>query len=510
MSRLEDPKCPSGGYLSLYTYLSRWWNIANAPHEIQLHDRSIRKAVYVAADVRRVTDTWTYTADGPSANMQDAFVTFHRNALSYLKDFNPNEPPYQLSLDLAENKKFELKDQVPAVRVACLEHQPLSLEDGPLRLAFPKLDQFAPYRGGGESEIVSDVTNGVRDYLSAGDLAATSGRGVTLVSHAPSLLTIPLDITAGDASSLGLLLLKQINGEGKNIAPLTCTVDARWANATSVIEAGPNGILGHGFLNDRSRNVTQLCGRTFRFNLWFDLLSPRVSDPSLLHTTGANPIDYYPEYTQSYPALLDRILGIYPFPGNTSKNTACRESAPTANATPGVCYQHGKTEIGEHNIGRTSADLGSKWQTCQNLFETTGLRRPKLDGDDDAGMVFGYAMTPQNWFDYVAIILLLTHVFLAFAHTIWSLWRGETSEAWDTIPELVALSQQSPPAPAPLLDNTCAGARSMRTMGHVVRVEPSSKPPDEAVMDTLHLTFRKSLEKRMQDSIPKVEAEYSG
>ena len=38
-SRLEDPKCPSGGYLSLYTYLSRWWNFANAPHEIQLHDR---------------------------------------------------------------------------------------------------------------------------------------------------------------------------------------------------------------------------------------------------------------------------------------------------------------------------------------------------------------------------------------------------------------------------------------------------------------------------------------
>ncbi|KAL4812270.1 hypothetical protein BDW67DRAFT_188855 [Aspergillus spinulosporus] len=79
-------------------------------------------------------------------------------------------------------------------------------------------------------------------------------------------------------------------------------------------------------------------------------------------------------------------------------------------------------------------------------------------------------MTLQNWFDYIAIILLLTHVFLAFAHTNWSLWRGETSEAWDTIPELVALSQQSPPAPALLLDNTYAGARSMRTMGHIVCV----------------------------------------
>lgn len=121
---------------------------------------------------------------------------------------------------------------------------------------------------------------------------------------------------------------------------------------------------------------------------------------------------------------------------------------------------------------------------------------------------FGYAMTPQNWFDYVSIILLLTHVFLAFAHTIWSLWRGETSEAWDTIPELVALSQQSPPAPPPLLDNTCAGARSMLTMGQVVRVEPSSKLPGEAATNTLHLTFRKSLEKRMQDSIPKVEFQY--
>ncbi|KAL4770543.1 hypothetical protein BDW60DRAFT_223888 [Aspergillus nidulans var. acristatus] len=483
--------------------------------------------------------------------MQDAFVTFHRNALRYLKDFNQNEPPYPLSLDLAENKKFELKTQVPAVRVACLEHQALSLEDDPLRLAFPKLDQFAPYRGGGEGEIVLDVTNGVREYLSAGDLVTTSGRGVTLVSHAPPLLTIPLDITAGDASSLGLLLLKQINGEGKNIAPLTCTVDARWANATSVIEAGPNGILGHGFLNDRSRNVVQikLEGATYiETSLtgfhpqdpglwthiqiqpsWFDLLSPRVSDASLLRTTGANPIDYHPEHTQSYPALLDRILGIYPFPGNTSKSEFDMDlDLITVELAISLFFTDGLSRVGAHRQRNTwslfPAWKNRDWGKITSAEQARTLvrkgkpakifsRPPVLEGRNWTEMTmrawfFGYAMTPQNWFDYVAIILLLTHVFLAFAHTIWSLWRGETSEAWDTIPELVALSQQSPPAPAPLLDNTCAGARSMRTMGHVVRVEPSSKPPGEAAMDTLHLTFRDSLEKRTQDSIPEVEVEY--
>ncbi|KAL4748234.1 hypothetical protein BDW72DRAFT_180943 [Aspergillus terricola var. indicus] len=75
------------------------------------------------------------------------------------------------------------------------------------------------------------------------------------MSHAPRLLTIPLDISAGDASSLGLLLLKQLDVEGKNVAPLACNVDARWADATSIIKASASGILAHGFLSDRTRNV---------------------------------------------------------------------------------------------------------------------------------------------------------------------------------------------------------------------------------------------------------------
>ncbi|KAL4916167.1 hypothetical protein BDW62DRAFT_186929 [Aspergillus aurantiobrunneus] len=549
--RLHNPKCPSAGYLSLSSYLSTWWTFPQALHDVQLQDWSIRKAVYVTGHIDRVTDTWTYTVSGPSANMQDAFVTFHRNGLQHLHAFHKNKPPYPESLDLAERKRFELKTQIPAVRASCLEHRPLSLEDDPLHLAFPKLDQFASWRAGGEDSVVINATDAIQNYLSARGLIGTSGRGVTLVPHSPQLLTVPLDISAGDASSLGLVLLKQLDGEDKNIAPLTCTVDARWTKAASIIEASASGILAHEFRSDRTRNVVQAelesstVIETGRIGFhpqdpgswkhirirpdWFDLLSPRVSDTSLFSTTEP-PIDHRPENTHSYPALLDRILETYPFPieGNPNKDEwDTGVDVITMEVAISLFFTDGLSRVGAHRHRDTWGLFPAwdvyAWHVATEELARTMVRRgdpvetfsrPQvLEGRNATRMMmrakfFGYAMTPMNWFDYFSIVLLLAHVFLAIGHTLWSLWRGETAEAWDTVPELVALSQQSPPAPAPLLDNTCAGVRSMQTMGRVVRVEPASKLSGATGTETLQLMFQESWKEREPDTNSEIGIKY--
>ncbi|KAL2822272.1 hypothetical protein BDW59DRAFT_149635 [Aspergillus cavernicola] len=549
-ARLHDFRCPSAGYLPLFSHLSTWWNFPDALHEVQLQDSSIRKVFYVASNIQRIKDTWTYTTSGPSANLQDATVNFYRNGLLHLRTFNNDEPPYPLSLELAESKKFKLKTQVPAVRVSCLEHRPLSLDDTALPITFPKLDQFALYRTGNEAGVIIDVADAVRDYLSARGLVATNDSEVSLVSQAPQLLTIPLNITAGDASSLGLLILKQLGGEGKNMAPLTCTVDARWAKATSIIEASPNGdLLGHDYVRDQTRNVvkTELKSSSYiqtglnQFHPedkgswkhiriqpdWFDLLSPRVSNASLFNTSTLNP-DYLRQENAPDPTLLERLLGLYDLPTADEQNpyiTGLRIVAMEVAIS--MFFTDGLSRCGAHRH-RETWRLFPAWD-YNHWFETTEQQArtmvrkgdpvetypmPEvLEGRGATRMVmrakfFGYALTPMNWFDYLSIALLLTHILLAAVHTIWSLWRGETSEAWDTIPELVALSQQSPPAHTPLLDNTCAGARSMRTMRRVVRVETAAKITGGVAKEALHLTFRESWQERKQDSIPGVEAAY--
>ncbi|KAL4748233.1 hypothetical protein BDW72DRAFT_196004 [Aspergillus terricola var. indicus] len=168
-------------------------------------------------------------------------------------------------------------------------------------------------------------------------------------------------------------------------------------------------------------------------------------------------------------------------------------------------WEEGQWHVATEELARTMVRKGRPLETfprpqvLEGRNATQKIMRAKF---------FGYAMAPMKWFDYVSIILLLAHVFLAIGHTLWILWQGEAAEAWDTIPELVALSQQSPPAPAPLLENTCAGARSKQTMGRVVRVEPSLKLSDGIVAETLHLTLRDSWEEREEDNIPRVDVRY--
>lgn len=506
---------------------------------------SIRKVFYVASNILKIKDTWTYITDGPSANLQDATVNFHRNGLLHLRTFNKDEPPYPLSLELAESRKFELETQVPAVRVSCLEYRPLSLEDAALPITFPKLDQFALYRTGKEAGVIIDVADAVRDYLSARGLVATKSSGVSLVPQAPQLLTIPLNITAGDASSIGPLILNQLDEEGKNMDPLTCTV--RWTKATSIIEASPNGeLLGHDYVRDQTRNVvkTELeSSSNIQTELnqfhpqdngswkhiriqpdWFDLLSPRVSSASLSNTSRSNPDYRRQENTSADLTLLDRLLGLYDFPTADEQNrytTGVRIIA--MEVVISMFFTDGLSRCGAHRHRETwrlfpAWDYNKWFETTEQLARTmvrngdpveTYPMPEVLEGRGATRMVmraksFSYTLTPMNWFDYLSIALLLTHLILAAVYTLWSLWRGETSEGWDTIPELVALSQQSPPTHTPLLDNTCAGARSMRTMRRVVRVETAANLTGGAAKETLQMTFRESWQKRRQDSIPEV------
>ncbi|RVX67271.1 hypothetical protein B0A52_09308 [Exophiala mesophila] len=105
----------------------------------------------------------------------------------------------------------------------------------------------------------------------------------------------------------------------------------------------------------------------------------------------------------------------------------------------------------------------------------SALRQPNKPVADYTTLVAqmetsGYAMR-LDLAGYLAMAVLLTHLLMAAVHTIWVLYFGHTSKSWDTVAELVALSQNSRPALVALA-NTGGGIRCRKTYEQmaVVRV----------------------------------------
>jgi len=88
--------------------------------------------------------------------------------------------------------------------------------------------------------------------------------------------------------------------------------------------------------------------------------------------------------------------------------------------------------------------------------------------------ITGYAYKAQAITDWLAVTVLLIHLVFALGHTIYAVTTGRTSECWDTLPELLALAQQSRPSNK-ALKNTSAGISRIQTFKQRARVRPSTE-----------------------------------
>ncbi|KAK0717844.1 hypothetical protein B0T26DRAFT_647722, partial [Lasiosphaeria miniovina] len=80
--------------------------------------------------------------------------------------------------------------------------------------------------------------------------------------------------------------------------------------------------------------------------------------------------------------------------------------------------------------------------------------------------ILGLSYQAQNITDYLAISVLLAHIFLALGHTLYLLWHRKSSVAWDSIPEMLVLAHNSRSSGF-ALKNTSAGIRSIETFRRI-------------------------------------------
>lgn len=86
--------------------------------------------------------------------------------------------------------------------------------------------------------------------------------------------------------------------------------------------------------------------------------------------------------------------------------------------------------------------------------------------------VTGYAYKASRVTDYLSMVVLLLHIIVALAHTLYTFFTRLSSGSWDTVEELLVLAQVSRTDTTDLR-NTGAGIKRFSTMALNARVRAS-------------------------------------
>lgn len=113
---------------------------------------------------------------------------------------------------------------------------------------------------------------------------------------------------------------------------------------------------------------------------------------------------------------------------------------------------------------------------------TTTIAKISIDG-------LNYQRSVAN---YLAMTVLLTHMLLVLFYAVWLAHKRRLSQCWDSIPELIALAQNSKPA-CIALQNTGGGIALARTMQRMAKIQVRPNLSEPELYDHVELVFENEL-----------------
>lgn len=132
------------------------------------------------------------------------------------------------------------------------------------------------------------------------------------------------------------------------------------------------------------------------------------------------------------------------------------------------------------------ADFKKQILKGRPAFETPNIPSSHLTTLHARMQITGFALQ-LTLAGYISMIVLLAHMAMALTHIFWVVGHKRTSRSWNSISELIALSQNSQPA-FDSLTNTGAGIHCPETFARLtkIRVRPQPRNPD---VDHIELVF---------------------
>jgi hypothetical protein len=344
-----------------------------------------------------------------------------------------------------------------------------------------------------------------------------------LFSSTRRVLVVPVPIGDGNNSSasLGLVLFHHLPDDrtGKLGTNMTvCAVDARWVHGKTVITSSDHyRFLAHEFGEGIVVN---------RVKVELPRVNPAIYQPLGPIATGKEyerptKIKLSPSWYNIFSPVLSTGLGYSFYEADLVSNETSNEEARIRAQTPlesilQLDLMHGdqirrieiQTIINTAMVdGLSRSGLIPNRQSNRFLLPWLGdwrkpgneplvravvrrgppkeaFSKPSMLAESPIGssrMMMtawykGYVMLLDGWFDTLCVVVLLAHIAIALMHTGWVTWWRDTSGAWDSMVEMLALAITSPTPGEKVLKNTSAGVDSFRTVGAVVWVETGPVP----------------------------------
>ena len=486
------------------------------PFNVPLSLVSQDVARYISGSVRRIANpgsqSWTLAPHLATCFLQSAIFTQWASIYFYSRQQN-----HAAELPARPNV---VSAKVPVSRVVCIP--PTLLDNTTTTAIFPVLQEFDHYVWRNEATymsngIVDDIAPvmkiGMRNeikHLRNAIADANDEEGVIIrsawVSLPPSL----------GVSSSGLAIMMSADSTSTQPALMGCSIDMRYADGYVSTE-GSTYVLGE----------TTLQSTALKFSAFLPSAGPTNSTREFLPVddgswTRVDPHRDYlelltPVVTSSGANTIDRVLqenvGLW-FSDTIGTNKELVGTSNYENDMTGFIEHLVATymadtlsRIGSHQaepLGSFSPGLSSErqypyiapygdWLRC-NASATihTGIEcsqtppspaKNQLKGFTKLSTTFyfkGYAYSLQGGSAIFAIVILSLHMLVALLHVLDLLFVNRwTAACWDTLPELLALAQNSKPADegssGPLM-HTSAGIKRMKTFAAVARIGVAKEP----------------------------------
>lgn len=517
--KFVDPNCPSAGYHALYAHFDTRIGRNDGLDNLLVEDAQIRrKIVNRARAIGVIGETHVATPHAPSAHMQEAAAGLWSDSLmSGLRAAGSHWNRIRPSGWLAHRGKriiFKTKSELPFVRARCFRYpEDIDTDEEQFGIEFHTLTPLGSLPGPTYPTISrlmhrdsGDGTQILKKIADVGDPTAN----MTLV--VPLARPLPVSLTPGVlAPGLALALVRpSLRDNGTltgNWSVSGCAIAGYWASESIVSElypSNPTYSFEEGF--GVTISEAEISAQSFSKNhfvppnngkwrqididpTWLDLAAPQ------LEKSETDARYKLPKNATTLEVLLNAMW---------QKGSISRDSMliQTELAIASLLVDS-ISRASSHRTSNYSAflepalSMPSSWK-FKNFVRvgdpSTPIPKPSstTPTTELSMRVFseGYAMAITGWFDYVSVIVLLSHAAIALGFSVWLIFfHGVSSDSWETIPEMVALAQNSPPPEDEALANTCAGIRKWSTPAVMVSVE-LSKSQGTSAKEQLSLTFR--------------------
>ncbi|KAE9377418.1 hypothetical protein N431DRAFT_451620 [Stipitochalara longipes BDJ] len=443
-----------------------------ASHFARFYNVSIIETTYkrTVGAVNIGVDIWAISTNAAVGLLSDQLAGIWQQAAWYATIKRQITRSYHnLDYRIEEATTARVQTKLPVVRVCC-NFFDNSTHDK-TTLGFPVLPEYE--RSGGDQFIVPATIVNSSSILTqwlpmlAGDTTTKNG------------------IQTSDYPSAFMAIQIPHYNSTTEFAVLACSVDARWALGNNIATniqnlAFASDSLQHGeVLHSQPKTI----GNPFlpvRDGTWskisIDLDWLYTLTPLLNYSSEAANAREAPGWT-SYASLLSYIgMG-----NDTSLVTSWGDTTLTLKTSLAILVADALARIGFSanggsmrlksdassilNISRTSTGAFTSEALDSMLKDDGNLVHPPegIDPEDLTKLhwsitISGYAYKADSISYYLAIAVLLTHVFLVLCHIIYSFISCQSSDAWSSFEDLIVLSHSSPPDPL-ALKNTSAGLK---------------------------------------------------